>query len=1052
MITVDFWDLHDKQSIDSGFDYLKKRYKEIDIQISNIQRSFTSDGKGMQQLQKETAKLQQLQQKQNKALIKQRNVKKSIIKTDLNTIETEKRLSRLNKQKERALKQQLKLEERQKKQTKEYIRVKERERIEMQKTKREQKLLIKFQQAEKGSIERLQAATNILVNKRKQLNLSTQRGQRQYAKLTRQIKKNTVELKQHDAAISRHQRNVGNYSSAFGKLRTSVTALTGAFAAASGIIMALIAFDKKLMKTAKLQSKLRFQFGATNKNVKQLTVSAMNLASAIGGDVSESIEAANVFYKEFSDSITKEQAFELIKSAAEKGANANGRLLELLKEYPAQLRQVGYSAQESLAIITETERMGVFSDKGIDAIKEFGIRIRELKPATRKALKGIELIPAKIEKSLRDGSKNMGDILNEVSAKLAVLEEDSPEVGAALADIFGGAGEDAGLRYLTQLKDINTNFSELKTQLTDAEIAQQRLNEAYNEFIINVTTSGNALGNFFIEAKEKIAEVFETLNLFLTGDWGVKLKILANTLVDALLLAFKPFIDLYEFVSGDDVDIEIFDIEEIKKAERMRRELDKVGGSLAAARSLALSGNIQPSDGGLMGGSQGTGYEEPDPPVSSGDSTAEMIALMRKMTMTAQEAATEQMNAISELESKRDKELQKVRERFGKKLQQTEEFKHLEQAIINKYDVKIAQAENAQLDEQQRLAVENFKEKQKIQKLDFDYEMILLKRSGVETELIEKKKKEFKLLQLREYLKFLERNMSQATEAELKAMRNLIAETENEMQKLEDGEQDGEKGMFGQLFDALKDAETEEITSAIKEIYDSKLFDEASKATQTFTAAFIDAARRRIEALNNEYEASKRNTEQLQSEKQGIIEKAKQAESVGAASTKREIDRINREIEVEKEKQRELDIARKKEARRIKAIQVAKAVGTTALNVIKALGAPPIPGVNFVAAALAAAAGAAQIANIKAQKFHDGEEFVTGKPGRDKIPAWIERGERVVPAYENSMLHNIPNAELPDAVNYYIKAKQGGTDNGLLSKIEKNTRNKKNKTLQVKYV
>lgn len=47
--------------------------------------------------------------------------------------------------------------------------------------------------------------------------------------------------------------------------------------------------------------------------------------------------------------------------------------------------------------------------------------------------------------------------------------------------------------------------------------------------------------------------------------------------------------------------------------------------------------------------------------------------------------------------------------------------------------------------------------------------------------------------------------------------------------------------------------------------------------------------------------------------------------------------------------------------------------------------------------------------------FHEGTEFLQGPQGRDRIPAMLEHGERVVPADINRKL-NVPNAVLPHAV------------------------------------
>ena len=44
------------------------------------------------------------------------------------------------------------------------------------------------------------------------------------------------------------------------------------------------------------------------------------------------------------------------------------------------------------------------------------------------------------------------------------LPESSAAVGTAIADIFGGPGEDAGLKYIRTLKDISTNLDEVKAK------------------------------------------------------------------------------------------------------------------------------------------------------------------------------------------------------------------------------------------------------------------------------------------------------------------------------------------------------------------------------------------------------------------------------------------------------------------------------------------------------------------------------------------------------------------------------------------------------------
>jgi hypothetical protein len=93
-------------------------------------------------------------------------------------------------------------------------------------------------------------------------------------------------------------------------------------------------------------------------------------------------------------------------------------------------------------------------------------------------------------------------------------------------------------------------------------------------------------------------------------------------------------------------------------------------------------------------------------------------------------------------------------------------------------------------------------------------------------------------------------------------------------------------------------------------------------------------------------------------------------------------------------------------------LRLGEAVATTALNVIKALGNPPFPGVNIAAATLAGTLGGIQVATLMAQqpKMSDFQQFSTGGmvigPGTstsDSIPAMLSNGEAVINAKSTKM-------------------------------------------------
>ena len=68
--------------------------------------------------------------------------------------------------------------------------------------------------------------------------------------------------------------------------------------------------------------------------------------------------------------------------------------------------------------------------------------------------------------------------MQEVGNKLKEFPASSAKVGTAIADIFGGPGEDAGLKYIETLGDIEMNMDKVKEQSSDVAKAQEKQVEA----------------------------------------------------------------------------------------------------------------------------------------------------------------------------------------------------------------------------------------------------------------------------------------------------------------------------------------------------------------------------------------------------------------------------------------------------------------------------------------------------------------------------------------------------------------------------------------------
>ena len=370
------------------------------------------------------------------------------------------------------------------------------------------KLIVKINQSAEGSYNRLSAQYSLnkiyLNNMTKAERENTEEGR----KLVAQTKEIYEEMKRLQEATGKFQLNVGNYTEAsdaiiaYGDKLKETLGLNSAFgesllalgrggAESKAVFTAIGDGAKALGKTllgllsnpvflaiagiaaagfkwwydynAGLveATRLTQQFtGKSGDDLKAFRNEVQAVADSFNADFRETLIATNALSKQFG--ISANEALQLVKDGFLAGGDANGEFLDTLKEYPAYFKEAGISADQFVAIVTQTNKMGIFSDKGVDAIKEANLRLREMTKATAEALEGIGISSEQVQKDLQTGTKTTFDVIQDVSAKLAELPDNAATVGAAIADIFGGPGEDAGLQYLRTLKDISTNMDEVK--------------------------------------------------------------------------------------------------------------------------------------------------------------------------------------------------------------------------------------------------------------------------------------------------------------------------------------------------------------------------------------------------------------------------------------------------------------------------------------------------------------------------------------------------------------------------------------------------------------
>lgn len=271
-------------------------------------------------------------------------------------------------------------------------------------------------------------------------------------------------------------------------------AIAGAFAVTAivGAIRSVAQFSTEI---SDLTQKVKGLTNTTGGELVRVTAKIKALSDTFGAETEKLASASNTLAREMG--VSQLEALSLIQKGYLSGADASGEFLDMVKEYPAQFKSAGLAGAESIALISQSVKEGIYSDKGADAIKESMLRLREMTPATRDAIDGIGLSSKALEKGLADGSLSMIDVIRTISTRLGELPASSAKVGTAIADIFGGAGEDAGLRFLTSLKDINLNLDELvKNQGASAQAQNRLANASTNLNTIWVGLFGEANTGF----------------------------------------------------------------------------------------------------------------------------------------------------------------------------------------------------------------------------------------------------------------------------------------------------------------------------------------------------------------------------------------------------------------------------------------------------------------------------------------------------------------------------------------------------------------------------
>jgi hypothetical protein len=380
-----------------------------------------------------------------------------------------------------------------------------------------------------GAYRKLSKELNDQRNRYKDLAAAQQDNTQEAKDLLVSIGKLDRELKGIDATVGQFQRNVGGYTEALGQFFPklggtigNVTGLVGDLSSGfaqlgqtsgianiglGGIGLALTAFSgisaiiDDISQSARAIFDLKLQlenFGVASENLDQVAVRAQTIGEIFKVSADEVAVAANTLVKEFG--VPFEKAFDTIQSGFLKGANAQGEFLQELKEYPAQFKLAKIGIEEFLAVSIDSANKGVYSDKALDAVKEFGIQVRDQAKSAKDALNAAfgEEFTTNLFANVKNGSITSGEALQIVTKEIDKVGLNSVDLQRLISTLFKGAGEDAG-EYVLSLGDVLNNTDNLFVAETDLQKQLERnikvtqeLNEetaAYSQTVIDAEIS-----------------------------------------------------------------------------------------------------------------------------------------------------------------------------------------------------------------------------------------------------------------------------------------------------------------------------------------------------------------------------------------------------------------------------------------------------------------------------------------------------------------------------------------------------------------------------------
>jgi len=322
-------------------------------------------------------------------------------------------------------------------------------------------------------------------------------------------------------------------------------AFAGVTVGAEAVLEGIQELGAEIINTTKEVADLRANIntltGATGAELDGLTTSVLAVSRTFGKDFNEVLQAGNTLSKQMG--VSQQEAMRLIQQGFLAGADAGGDFLDQVKEYAPQFKDAGYAAQDFIGHISMASTQGIFSDKGADVVKEFGLRIREQTKATGDAMQAAfgSDFTNQLFGGIKDGSLTVEQALQKVAKEMDETKIPANQLQTVIADVFGGPGEDAGIEYLKSLKNVGKSVDELVDKTNVYTQRQERLLASQTE----LAEAQNALTKEF-EGGSTVLDTLTNQGLTLLYTLLTSLGATFKELAEPISAIWQSFADLAE--------------------------------------------------------------------------------------------------------------------------------------------------------------------------------------------------------------------------------------------------------------------------------------------------------------------------------------------------------------------------------------------------------------------------------------------------------------------------------------------------------------------------